>query len=243
MSVERRLAASFRLDVAPVDGDPANGLEGHQVLVHVDGVELTARGAGLGMSPFDLLVPDNRLVATTEPHRVPIARCECGDYGCGVTDVVITRDGDLVHWDWQVEVPLPHGTSVPAAAYDEEVARVAADHRWERPQDTAARLVLTGGDRDDLRRRGLRLDWAGADYRSRQRFVLTLRTLADDGYQVFLRVPRADRSPEEVASAVLDLLATSTRDWPATYHSIRPRVTDPPPFAGPGWRREDLGLR
>jgi hypothetical protein len=29
------------------------------------------------------------------PHRVPIARCECGEYGCGSTDVTIVGRGDL----------------------------------------------------------------------------------------------------------------------------------------------------
>jgi hypothetical protein len=47
----------------------------------VNGVEMTAAGAGLGMDPYDLLVPDNRLIATYEPRVVPIARCECGVYG------------------------------------------------------------------------------------------------------------------------------------------------------------------
>ena len=47
----------------------------------------------MGMDPYDVFVPDNRLVATTESRRVPIARCTCGEYGCGATDVSIVRDG------------------------------------------------------------------------------------------------------------------------------------------------------
>jgi hypothetical protein len=44
------------------------------VLIHVNGLEITQAGAGRGMHPFDLFVPANRLVATTGPQRVIVAR-------------------------------------------------------------------------------------------------------------------------------------------------------------------------
>jgi len=77
---------SLRLAIASV-GDV------FEVQVYVNGVEMTKAGAGLGMDPYDVLVPANRLVATEQPRTVPIARCECGTYGCGSTDVTIVRDG------------------------------------------------------------------------------------------------------------------------------------------------------
>jgi len=95
---------------------------------------MTSKGAGMGMDPFDVLVPDNRLIATAQLHRVPIARCECFEYGCGSTDVTIVRDGDVVHWDYPIDVPMRHGVTFRRELYDAEVTRIGADHTWERPQ-------------------------------------------------------------------------------------------------------------
>ncbi|HEX9033613.1 MAG TPA: hypothetical protein VF834_17365 [Streptosporangiaceae bacterium] len=103
-------------------------IDGHEVLVYVNDVEMTSVGAGMGMDPFDILIPSNRLVAKPEPHRVPIARCDCGTYGCGATDILIVRDGDVVHWEWEIEVPINHGVTFRADHYDAEVSRLEADH-------------------------------------------------------------------------------------------------------------------
>jgi hypothetical protein len=94
---------------------------GFEIQVFVNDVEMTAAGAGMGMDPYDVLIPDNRFIATTGSHRIPIARCECGTYGCGVTDVSIVRDEDVVHWDWHEEVPMNRGVTFQASEYDAEV--------------------------------------------------------------------------------------------------------------------------
>jgi hypothetical protein len=161
--VTRRPAAdSLRLEVTPASGD-ADG--GFQVQVYVNGVEMTSAGAGLGMDPYDILVPTNRLVAASQPHTAPVARCECGEYGCGSTDVTITRDGDRAHRDWSIEAPMSRGASFTAADYDVEVERVAADHSWETPERTAGRLVLTNMDRERLFTYGLSPSWVANNHR------------------------------------------------------------------------------
>src|SRR6184192_4196871 len=132
-TVRRPHRDSLRLAIAPVPSGAGGGFE---VQVYVNEVEMTSAGAGLGMDPYDLLIPANRLAATAEPHTVPIARCDCGIYGCGATDVTIVRDDDLVHWDWSIEVPMRRGASFAAREYDAEVSRVAADHTWETPERT-----------------------------------------------------------------------------------------------------------
>ncbi len=77
---------------------PDTGADGaFQLLVYVNDVEMTSAGAGLGMDPYDVIIPVNLLVASPEPHTVPIARCDCRVYGYGSTDITITRSGDLVH--------------------------------------------------------------------------------------------------------------------------------------------------
>jgi hypothetical protein len=115
---------SLRLAVEPAPEDAGGGFH---VEVYVNGTEMTSAGAGLGMDPYDLIISTNRLLAGPQPHTVPIARCSCGVYGCGSTDVTITGDGDLVHWDWLIEAPMNRGVSFATGQYDAEVERVAGD--------------------------------------------------------------------------------------------------------------------
>jgi hypothetical protein len=70
---------SLRLAIASV-GDV------FELQVYVNDVEMTKAGAGLGMDPYDVLVPANRLVATEQPWTVPIAQCECGAFGMSEFD-------------------------------------------------------------------------------------------------------------------------------------------------------------
>ena len=60
--------------------------EGFQVQIWVNDVEMTAAGAGLGMDPYDVLIPRNRFAVDDAPKTIPVARCNCGVYGCGSTD-------------------------------------------------------------------------------------------------------------------------------------------------------------
>jgi hypothetical protein len=217
---------------------------GHEVLIYVNDVEITERGAGLGIAPFDLLVPVNRLVPSPAARRVAIARCGCGEVGCCATRVVIRRRGDAVHWDWTSTPPLPAGVAFDAAQYDAEVARVGADRSWETPADTTARIVLTDTDRVRLATYGLRLAWASKDYADADVFKVALDLRSEPGlvnHQVFLRVPVRGRSPETVAYEVVATLAEEPRTWSATWHPTSRRTSGRPEIAGPNWRQERLG--
>ncbi|MEU8404570.1 hypothetical protein AB0C19_00010 [Micromonospora sp. NPDC048842] len=222
---------SLRLEVAPVPGGVGGGF---QVQVWVNGTEMTSAGAGLGMDPYHVLVPTNRLVADSELRTVAIARCVCGVHGCGSTDVTIARDGDLVHWDWSLEVPMMRGVSFVAADYDVEVARVAADHSWETPERVAGRRVLTDVDRERLLTYNLRPSWVANDYRDQELFRVALQV--DGDYQVFVDTLRRGRSAEELAGEVCATLALPPSAWHATWHAIVPTLTKPPKIAGPSWR-------
>jgi hypothetical protein len=177
----RKAVDTLRLAVERFDREFA-------VQAFVNGVEMTAAAAGLGMDPFELLVPDNRLVATDEPRTVPFARCECGEYGCGSTDITIVRDDDRVHWDWLIETPMDRGVTFDAAAYDAEMARMTADHDWETPERTTARLVMD-------RLRDLHPTWAGYHYKDPALFRVMCNGRAVD-------VRRRRRTPDQLAAAV-----------------------------------------
>jgi len=226
---------SLRLAVLPVP-DQAGG--GFQVTVHVNNIEMTSAGAGLGMDPYDLLIPTNRLVAAPQPHTVPIARCDCGEYGCGSTDVTIVRDGDLVHWDWSIEVPMNRGVSFAASRYDAEVARVATDCSWETAERIAARLVLTQLDNRTLQSHGLAVSWVANNHSDSRLFRVALQIAGD--YQIFLDTPWQDRGPAELADEICRTLARGPGKWRATWHAIKPTLDGPPTIARRSWRREQI---
>jgi len=234
--VARRAGIEFlRLAVAPAPDDAGGGF---QVEVYVNDTEMTSAGAGLGMDPYDLLIPANRLLATPGQQTVPIARCGCGVYGCGSTDVTITRDGELVHWDWLIETPTDRGVSFSAVQYDAEVERVAGDHSWETAERTAGRLVLTHLDRAALQAHGLAVSWVANDHRVPELFRVALR-LGDD-YQIFLDTPWQKRGPEELADRVCETLARGPGKWRASWHAIRPTLPGPPTIARRSWRQEQF---
>lgn len=57
--------------------------------------------AGSGMPPADLLSSQPGLYPRATPHTVVIARCGvCGLPECASASVRITRDADLVVWEW-----------------------------------------------------------------------------------------------------------------------------------------------
>jgi hypothetical protein len=228
---------SLRLEVAAID--PAITGGEFELLIFVNDVELTSIGAGMGMDPYYVLIPTNKLVASAQPHTVPIARCDCGIYGCGATDATIARRGGLVHWDWLYQAPIDRSVQFDATEYDREIARVASDHSWETPERTAGRLVLTDIDRDHLLTYGLTPQSAGNDRYNPRMFWVALQL--DDDYQVLVDTPWLDRSPQQLAAAVCAALAQPPEQWIATWRAINPsRRTSAPTIAGKSWRRDGL---
>lgn len=90
------------------------------------------------------------LWAAEEPVRVELSNNDCVTDCCGGVFVTIRRQGDRVVWsDWEntddTRVPVPPEAVFDAAQYDAELARLVADHSWEEPVDTAARLLAASG--------------------------------------------------------------------------------------------------
>lgn len=213
---------------------------GPELLVYVNEAEATVRGAGLGMDPIDLIAPHNRLVATEEHREVPIAKCGCGAYGCGSTDVRLVRVDDVVHWEWLYDRPFDTGALFPAAHYDDEVARLVADRSWERRIDSIRRTIAHHLDHGVLARHGLRLYWVSDRDRPTTETVdgLTVALLSTRGHdhpQIFVRFSDLrDLDVDAIAKQVIDELAKDPSEWEATHlahgQGARPRL------AGPRWR-------
>lgn len=225
-----------RFDVVPA-GEEVGGFV---VEIFVNGVEMTAAGAGLGMDPYDVLVPTNRFVATTTGATIPAARCECGVYGCGSTDLTIIRDGDVVHWEWEGEVPVNRRLTFATRQYDAEVHRVGADRHWETPERRAGRLILETVDRAKLAESHLRISWVGTRWNDPSVFEVAL--LYGDSHQVFVGFPWGDRDADELAGMVTDRLArTRPSEWNASWHGISPEARGQvPEVAGSRWTRHQL---
>lgn len=100
---------------------------------------------GPGEDPKYLLLPDGPLTAGPEPHEVRLAEATCTEGCCGALYVTIRRDGDHVIWsEWrnpgEDNVDLPE-LWFDAQEYQTEVERAVADHSWEWPARTVARLL------------------------------------------------------------------------------------------------------
>lgn len=84
----------FRIEVRP---SPATN--SHEVRLFGDDVDLLSRlPENLGMDPDDILGETSPLRASEVPHRATVARCDCGEAGCGSAEVEIVRREDLVVW-------------------------------------------------------------------------------------------------------------------------------------------------
>ncbi len=126
--------------------DPAHrGTVETRILVNGRHLCAEAFTAGPAEQPENLLGPDHPLHADVEPHEVRLAQTDCTEGCCGALFVTIERRGDEVIWrSWRnpdcpgLDLPTLH---FDAAEYDAEVARAEADHSWEWPARTVARLV------------------------------------------------------------------------------------------------------
>lgn len=225
---ERPAVDDLRLAVVPLPGHRG----GFEVQIFVNEVEITALGAGIGMDPYDVLIPENRFVATTTSHRIPLASCECGAHGCGGTDVTILRAGDAVHWQWHGEVPMQNGVTFRSSQYDAEVARAESDLAWETPDRTAGRLILQAADHDVLATNHLEFGWLANHHNDASLFCVCLT--ATGTHQVLLYTPWNSRTPEGLARDVVRTLAQSPDSWHAEWLSMKPGEPKPT-IAGPHW--------
>lgn len=113
----------------------------------VDGEDILAEvfTEGPGEDPQHLLPPDGPLTAGAEPREVRLAEARCTEGCCGAVYVTIQRIGDQVIWGgWRdpraSEIDLPE-FRFDAREYHAEVERAVADHSWELPALTVARLL------------------------------------------------------------------------------------------------------
>ena len=226
------MADDLRFQVQAGEGDD------FEVLVFVNGVEMTSKGAGMGMDPYDIFVPENRLRPADDEFEVPIARCNCGVYGCGSTDVRIAIEDQFVRWDWLIEKPGLESSRFNREAYERALATLESDRSWETPVRTAGRLVLGALDRAHLSRFDLRPSFVCNDWRTPTLFQIVLNHR--DTHQIFVRFDWNDDSPELLASRVVAAINGDPQSWKATWHQCDQGKPTRPYFATWRWKRERL---
>ncbi|MFB7042352.1 hypothetical protein [Streptomyces sp. NPDC056294] len=147
------------LSLRHVPADPRSWRSAARIRVLVDGadvVETIHPDSDSSLFHEMLIGPPETwpLRAGSEPRRVELSNNCCVTDCCGGVFVTIERSGGLVVWTWEntddIRVRLPPDSHFDADRYDAELDRFVADHGWEEPVDTAARL---------LARELLALDW------------------------------------------------------------------------------------
>jgi hypothetical protein len=209
-------AARFAVRVAVSDPKPV-GFPGVQARIVIGGMPVAAAlfDKGPAANPEDLLY-NGGLRATSEPREIKLAEAYCTEMCCGALRVTIVRDGDEVVWrNWRTSTrgEAPPEVRFDAAAYDREVARAEADHAWEWPARTVARLIgeRLRADPSLLSRWDCRLYWCTAWLKdldvARLTFLHPARTesVTDPSIQfgMAIRVGRED-DPEAVAAGIVE---------------------------------------
>jgi hypothetical protein len=187
---------------------PSPETNDHEVRLFGDDDDLLSRlPEVLGMDPDDILGEASPLRASDVPHRATVARCDCGEAGCGSAEVEIVRREDLVVWTPDAR----DSYSFSAAAYDAEVERAIHDTSWETPERTAGRLCALGVNRERLAESGLQFRWASGRVRDGC-FTVSLHR-DPDSHQVLVHLPWRDESPQEIADAMNELLSCPPDEW------------------------------
>lgn len=192
----------------------------------------------LGFDPDAMLADDHPLLPTTW-RRVAVARCSCGEAGCGVVAPVtaMRSDGTVRRTDFRDYTSVFAGPTVKKdpdgghehglpelrvdrAQYEAEVRRATSDRTWETARRATARLVARrlGDDRSKLDGLGYRLDWVAPE-RSADAVLISL---TKDGQQQLLSIPFDGRSPETRAEkATAAIWATPPAEWSTVFAGRR----------------------
>jgi hypothetical protein len=208
---------------------PSPQTNSHEVRFLADGTDLIARywSEMIGLDPEHLLLEPCLLRAGAHPHMATVARCSCGEIGCGSIQVEISRLADWVVWKPQ------YGSGVlrfDVVAYDAAVEHAISDTTWETPDRPAARLLRGQVNRDALSRYGFVYDWASGRGRPAT-FTISLRMESGAG-QICVRIPWTTETPEEIVARCVAILAEAPETWADVTWNGRTL----PSIAGPGWR-------
>ncbi|MFJ3905629.1 hypothetical protein [Streptomyces sp. NPDC090025] len=222
-----------RLDLRTVLPDAADTWPSAAVRPLVDGRDVLARAhPGGRSSSYQYLwfgPPESwPLWAAEEPRRVVLSNNDCDPGCCGGVFVTVRRRGPHVEWvDWEnthdVRAALPAEVRFDAVRYDAELARSAADHDWEEPVDTAARLLARRTAENGWYERwgctpyvnGVQVRERGASAAVVMHFAVGPSGAGDSGRWHLLPLAPGEPVEDQVASFVEWITANDPRDTAA----------------------------
>ncbi|MGW6738833.1 hypothetical protein [Streptomyces sp. NPDC055013] len=158
----------FALQVVTPEPTQRGGAVEVRPIIDGEDILATAFEEGAAEDPRRLLLPSSPLMPSREPKEVRLAEADCTEECCGAVYVTITREDATVVWHgWRNpdddELDLP-SYRFDARQYEAEVQRAVADHSWEWPARTIARLLEEGLSRQTqwLDRWECELAWVSA---------------------------------------------------------------------------------
>lgn len=180
----------------------------------------SARSVWIGRRPEDVTGPESVLLATDEPHDAFIARCGCGEEGCGALIAQIARDGNCVVWD-----EFRRGSDARAEEFAIDIEPIVFDAQqhqaailghaetmtaWRPTTRTAAMLVnqrVKGWHSDEHRLRGGGCEDLGDD---QIRLTALLGRTGDPDHSILERRFRLEsgESAQGLADRVVQYLAS-----------------------------------
>jgi len=210
---------------------PSPETNDHEVRLLGDGEDLIARfwEGMIGLDPDQLLLQPCALIPSTAGHKATIARCDCGEVGCGNVQVFVRSEDERVAW-----VDGDRTLRFSSSQYLSEIARAQSDTGWETPDRTAGRLVRQRVDRAVLARAGMTFDWASGRI-SKGQLTISLR-LEPGPYQVLVSIPWKEELPPEIADVAVAALRRDPRTWEAVGYFPQGGDLGDPPLSGPGWK-------
>jgi hypothetical protein len=229
------MSVTFEFQMFAISVRPSPETNDHEVRLLGDGDELIDRfwEGMIGLDPDQLLLDPCPLIPSNG-HKATIARCNCGEIGCGSAEVAVLADEERVLW-----VNGDRTVQFRAQQYIAEIARAQSDTTWETADRTAARLVRERVDRPLLARSGLTFDWASGRVAS-GRFTVSMR-LEPGPYQLLVHVPWSGEAPNELADAMLAVLRRDPRNWENVGCFPQRGDLGDPPLSGPHWKLRGAG--
>jgi hypothetical protein len=185
----------------------------------------------LGIDPPDFFASH----ALLKSGKLVVARCSCGEVGCGSATVQTLRGKNTFTWfNFSINTGLIKPLVFSRPQYDLAVETAMNDHSWETIERTAERLI-SELDFSKLKKYKLKFNWASG---SLDKEYISITFNFRSRYQVVVKIPWNHKVLNDVITNVITELNKPPKEWSdVTYYPLPLKQNlSSPGIAGPGWR-------